>query len=396
MALSSNKPIVVAFSGLDGDEYKNYTVAMTNSQGSLITLYTGRTYVNLQGRTSVRVDGVLRDFVARRHSTFNSDTQKLEPAELRSLSALLPKVEADGNVFFATTIVVQCGGQSKAIEVYGGYTLPWIGAEMGALDTMNLATLDSSILPHIPPLSNTTNMWLGLTLYVKSSDVLKLGIGSETPVTLLMRSDTGTLQVAFNLANMLEELSGMASDIDGGTPGSGGDDIDGGTPSTEGDDIDGGTPDDSGSGSITPIGGNLKLYINDVPTVVAIADTCPADYYVAWELPGGGWFCWPFNGNALYDNETDVSAIRTMTDEETVMDITQRTHYTLYSELASREVWNILCTMQLAREVYVYDTKRDRGAFCTATGNNIATAGRKMWRAKPFTFTATEKTYKTL
>ena len=373
MALTTTKPIIARYSTGNSNAYMPYTISMRYHDGSTYQwqqIYAGRTWIDADGNTEIRIDGILRDYIARWKHTYDTATQKEKPTASANVEDTIMPLE-NGSQFFYTPVIVSLLGMTQSFDVWGGWSAPWQEDIVVALDdavcTM-LSTLGDGIPPHIPPIS-TTELWLGLTLYNSiASPSYAIGMSTLNQFALQC-GGIGTIHSAFTLGALYTALA--SSNI-----------IDGGTPSTTASQvIDGG--DATGESAITT--GTLYMYIGgsrEMP--VAIIDSCAADFYVAWITPQGGWTCYGFKGNATIGGVPDVQSIIDRYDSDEVISIEQQHTYNLYTEPLTRDLYNHLATMKFAREVYVYDSKRNKGCYCSLDNRGINTMPSKTGKLQPF------------
>ena len=91
---------------------------------------------------------------------------------------------------------------------------------------------------------------------------------------------------------------------------------------------------------------------------------CFHDYYIGWMLPTGAWFSYGFNEKHLVrSSDSNKETIQTLYGTERVVRDTERYTFSL-SRTVKKDVAKVLQTMGLRGEVFLYDTKQDRGDWC--------------------------------
>ena len=396
MAYSTTKSIIVTFEGLAGTQYHAYTVGLryvSDGRAYYNTIFTGRAWCDSRRVLTVRLDDLLRDYVAHWHSTYDEQNQERQTAYLVSPMASIPPIE-DGKQFIITSVRVDCGELYEEIDVWGGFVTPWQNIDLpegddGAPMQCNLSALGSGVMPHIPPIA-TNNMHVGLSIYAPKTGECAIGFNYHR--FPLFFNDVGTIRAAWRLSDLFAALQGVVG-IDGGTPTSTPTaQLDGGTPtSTPTAQLDGGTP-TARRDDTTLTTGTLYFYDrNGKGEVFCIVDDCAADYYVAWETPQGGWTCYRFGGNATIGGAPTATSIQQHTNRDAVISMQQQHTFNLYTEPVNALVYGHLATLKYAREVYVYDSKRDRGFYCNVDGRNIDTMPSHQTKLKAFNITLKEQ-----
>lgn len=98
---------------------------------------------------------------------------------------------------------------------------------------------------------------------------------------------------------------------------------------------------------------------------------CFHDYYIGWMLPTGAWFSWGFEERHLTrSSESSKETIQTLYDRERSVRDTERYTFSL-SRTVNRETARVLQTLGMRGEVYLYDTKQDRGDWCSVETTNF-------------------------
>lgn len=383
MALSTTKPIIVRFAGHTANSYEQYTVQLRfYIGGSFVwqTIYTGRTWIDSNGNSEIRIDGILRDYIDRWKHVYDIEEQVNIPADLHYVDDTINPVEAGSGFFFSRALVV-LSGDSRLFTVWGGFAAPWQSVEIEENTSYNLGTLGDDIMPHIPPVL-TDAFWLGVTYYDPNGQTLAIGFSNVFTVPL-NNVGQGTIRSAIPLSNLYTSLREQQV-VDGGFPQSTQDnEVDGGLYNTSSfaSTIDGGVPEEDNG--VTA--GTLYLYAsNEREKPLAVIDSCARDFYVAWINPQGGWTCYGFNGNAVIGGTPEVQSIIDRYDSDEVISMEQQHTYNLYTEPLTKDMYNHLATMKYAREVYVYDSKRDAGHYCTVDGRGIDTMPSKTGKLRSF------------
>ena len=80
-------------------------------------------------------------------------------------------------------------------------------------------------------------------------------------------------------------------------------------------------------------------------------------------------------------------------DADRIVVMEHQPRHELHTNFVTKEQYNTLCTLATAREVYLYDSTLDRGAWCTVETRGTTTAGDVMWRMQPFNLVLTEITH---
>lgn len=407
MVLSTTKPIIVTFEGLPSQQYHAYTVGLRYVDGNTYAynaIFTGRTWSDNNGRASMRIDGLLRDYVAHQYSIFEAQTQQQHPANMQAPTGVIQPIE-NGQQFMITEVMISCYDQQQYIYVWGGFVAPWQAIELptdgeGKPDACNLAILGSGVLPHVPPV-HSNNMFVGLSLYFPRlvESLYYIGFAQLHRFNLTIEG-AGVMCATWTLNDLFAALA-QRTIIDGGTPTSVATTIiDGGTPtSTAAVVIDGGTPaqtaTDTDDDQITT--GTLYFYEGDNRgDAFCVVDDCTADYYVAWETPQGGWTCYGFSGNAVVSGTPSITDTLTANDRDEVLLIEQQHTYNLYTEPLTQTVYGHLAALKYTREVYLYDSRNDRGCYCTVEGRGIDTMPTRTGKLKPFNVVLKEKQHLSL
>lgn len=411
--LSTIKPIIVPLSGLDdiAGTYLQYSVRMLYNSDSVggvseEVLYYGKSFVDADGETEIHLEKVLRDYLFRWKCELQPSSQLQRPACLiSSFGQRVLAVEASQRLFWNTKIAVvyeyNATEQREVVDVCGAWCPQYqkLGAINGALEDVAVfdyvqtyATLATSVPPHIPPIS-TANFWLGLVLNINKgaeADVGSIAIGASSVdnVAITYRHG-GTYAMAITLMQLFAELSSSA--IDGGDAGSSGwyDEIDGGDTETAYDgEYDGGTSDDSAYAVSTMPGATLSLYWDVAgvlhSVVAAVVDVCPKPFYVAWITPTGGWTSFGMDGNVVFAVQDTPTAIVDLNGSDDVLEVKEEATIRLWSGIVNKETYAHLMTMLQSRLLYVYDSERDEGWYCTAKTNNAATLPSKNGRSQAF------------
>ncbi len=401
--LSTIRPIIIPLSGLEdaAGTYLMYEVRMLyndNSTGGTAakTIYHGKSFVDAYGNTDIQIEKVLRDYLFRWRCRFHPDSQQYRPECLiGSLSQQLYAIEAANDLFWNTTIEIaytyNSTEQVETIDVSGAWCPPFqsMGAICSSLEDVaitdyvqNYAVLSTPVPPHIPPIA-TSKFWLGLVLNINKgaeANVGSIAIGATSVDNIAINyRHGGTYALAVTLAQLFADLS--SNDIDGGTATTTDyyDDIDGGnSASTYSGSYDGGTSEDSGYTSDSVFAGlglSLFWYVagNLYRQIAAVVDNCAKPFYVSWITPTGGWTAYGFSGNVtkgITDEQTSIVNILGDTD---VLANKEQNTFNLYSGRVNKETYAHLMTMLQSRILYVYDTARDMGWYCTAATNNATT-----------------------
>lgn len=411
--LSTIKPIIVPLSGLDdiAGTYLQYSVSMLYNSDSVggvseEVLYYGKSFVDADGETEIHLEKVLRDYLFRWKCELQPSSQLQRPACLiSSFGQRVLAVEASQRLFWNTKIAVvyeyNAAEHREVVDVCGAWCPQYqkMGAINGSLEDVAVfnyvqtyATLATPIPPHIPPIS-TANFWLGLVLNINKgaeADVGSIAIGASSVdnVAIAYRHG-GTYAMAITLMQLFAELSSSA--IDGGDAGSSGwyDEIDGGDSETVYDgEYDGGTSDNSAHAVSTMPGATLSLYWNVAgvlhSVVAAVVDVCPKPFYVAWITPTGGWTSFGMDGNVVFAVQDTQTAIVDLNGMDNVLEVKEEATIRLWSGIVNKETYAHLMTMLQSRLLYVYDSERDEGWYCTARTNNAATLPSKNGRSQAF------------
>ena len=78
------------------------------------------------------------------------------------------------------------------------------------------------------------------------------------------------------------------------------------------------------------------------------------------------------------------------------MELEQQHTHNLYTNFVTKDEYNLLCTLNTAREVYLYDSTLDRGVWCNVDNRGTTTAGNVMWQMQPFNLQLKEITHAAL
>lgn len=412
--LTTAKPIIVSVDEIPEAYYNHYieyrvsSKFNTNSTGGTATklLYVGKTFVDSYGHSEVHIERLLRDYLFKWKPRFDANSQATKPEVLAgSLATEIRSIEAARDQFFNTKIIVEFVYneiQEVEISVVGSWSPSFqkMNTIVGSLDedaivnyVQNYATIASKVLPHLPP-AITANFWLGLVLNINQAaegSVGRIGIGATSAnVVPINYTHGGTYAVAYPISAICEALS--SATIDGGEANTitWYDEIDGG----DSDDIydgnyDGGSSDDSDFATIGALAGaTLSIYWDVNGTVhslpIAVIDECPADYYISWITPTGGWTSFGFGGNVVHQENVKPTQILNLRDERETIEVAATESYNLYTGLVDRETYDHLVTMIYSPVVYVYDSKLNEGHYCNIDSKSASTLASKTGKAKPF------------
>lgn len=386
------KPIVATFAGLSASTPYTYRVTLHSFvENDEVEVYRGRCISDADGNLAVRIDTVCRDYAYRHPRVWQQDRQGYVPAALQDIMS--PHAPTDYILTNAIVTIFDAGGDEVANytdnTMWAGWLPDWMSGELiwfsGQL--ANLALLGNDIVPHLPPVA-TTKMWCDIVLQWFSNDDIKLTNDNNTEA--IPHSGMGCYDIAFTLRNLFETFDGGI--LDGGESDS--------IPDGE---IDGGDSDDTPDGEVdggdsteeyrVTAGQTYYIKTPDGPIPVAKVDLCASPYYVAWVLPSGGWMCWGFDGNVTQSANPTVTTIRDTMDADRVTGMDVQAIFSLFSGFLTREEYNLLTTLAFAREVYVYDTKNDKGVWCSVDSRTIPTAGNMRWRNEPLNITLKEITH---
>lgn len=382
---------MAAVTGLTPYAAHTYTVGLYDITNDVyVDIYTGKCIADADGKATLRLDGILRDYAYRQKRTWKQTIQGYVPAELTDFTRQAYPIE-DGSAFLGGVCCVRVydSGGTEVYNVYGittwaGWLAPWqVGEVIYAPETVtDLALVGNTILPHIPPVY-TSRMWLTLALLWLDTNGVKPQIGTAITHPAVQTNGPGGYVLSFTLATLFETL---AQGVDGGSSSTiAGDTLDGGdSDDIAGDTIDGG---DSTTPTIAAVDTDIMCYYNGDAFAVAHIDECAAPFYVCWQMPSGGWMSWPMWGNTTFAGAPSVTAITDLDDSDRVIGMDAQPTATLHSAFVTRDEYNLLCTMGYAREVYVYDSGNDTGAWCSVETRGMQTAGNKRWAAMPFAVT---------
>ena len=387
---SARKPIVITFAALQ--EFTQYTYAVllySFNQESEIEVYRGRCIADEGGSVNIAVDAIVRDFAYAYPRRWQQSLQSYVPAELDDFE--YQHFPVDYIMSYVGVVVYDSNGNEirrKKETFWTGWLPSWQKGELVYDDdrVANLALLGNSLVPHLPPIA-TPAMWLEIVLQWFDTHNTKPQLGTAGTRIPILTSGAGCYDLTFTLQSFFDEFSNAG--VDGGNSNSMPDGtVDGGDSESVADDtIDGG---DSTDNYAVAANVDINIYYGDEVLPVAHIDECASPYYVAWIMPNGGWMCWGFDGNVTQSASPEVSAIRDMLNSERVTGIDAQNTYNLYTGFVTREQHNLLSTLAYAREVYVYDTATDKGAWCTVENRNLPTAGNMRWRNEPFNVTLKE------
>ena len=406
--LSTIRPIVVPLSGLwsAAGEYISYEVSMLYSGGYWRKLYTGKSFVDANGKTEMHIEKVLRDYLYRWDVKFNTDSQQYRPACLvGSIQQSGVSVEVSQKGFWNTEIEVLYYNSNNSIrdKVFLHVCGAWCPAfqkmdvindpaeQVAVVDYIqNYATLATDILPHIPPVA-TPNFWLGLVLNVSfyNNGGVYIGVSSVDNQEMQINYG-GTYAVAYPLAQL---FAGIAeTEIYGGdaTTAEWYDEIAGGDATTAySGDYDGGTADDSAyAQQVVPAGATLSVYwyvdgvLNSTPA--AVVDKCAKKFYVSWLTPTGGWTAYGMDGNCTIESRNTKESITNLLETTEVLSVCEEARFNLYSGMVNKETYAHLLTMLSSRLLYVYDVESDQGWYCTCETGSAATLPSKTAKMQAF------------
>ena len=382
------KPIVATFANLAASTPYTYRVTLHSFvENDEVEVYRGRCISDADGNLAVRIDTVCRDYAYRHPRVWQQDRQGYVPAALASLTT--PRTPDDYIITNAIVTVYDAGGNEVANytdnPMWAGWLPEWMKGELIWFtgQKADLTLLGNGIVPHLPPVA-TTKMWCDLVLQWFDASDITLTDGVTT--ISIPTSSEGCYDVAFTLQDLFDTLAD--TEIDGGESDS--------TPDGE---IDGGDSDDTPDGEVDggdsteeyTVTAGIKLYVESMK--VAEVDACASPYYVAWVLPSGGWMCWGFDGNTTQSANPTVTTIRDTMDADRVTGMDVQAIFSLFSGFLTRDEYNLLTTLAFAREVYVYDTRNDKGVWCTVDSRTIPTAGNVRWRNEPLNITLKEITH---
>lgn len=93
-------------------------------------------------------------------------------------------------------------------------------------------------------------------------------------------------------------------------------------------------------------------------------DECPRDFYVHW-WDSCGWHCLGFDGNVVIQNTSDNKSITTPLGVDAVYAANGKTTFNLNSGYVEEDVVRTIMTLRDAKNIFVHDTRYDRGQWCT-------------------------------
>lgn len=412
--LSTIRPIIYKLTGLTllANQYLAYTLSLEYADGVGSTdkkkIYYGKTFVDSNGNTDIRVDQVLKDFLFKWETSYNLSNQTYRPEMFGTLSDSRSSIEETYTEFWNCVVVLQYEYNSiqttEDLNVCGAWVPPF--QKMGPIyDPMttadpevgvqNYATLATSILPQMPPIS-TSNFWMAWLLNVNrvltdNSGTLEIGCSdwSRVDITNLI-DNAGTYANAIPLQELISEILTVYEGIDGGDSDSLFDNtIDGGySDSVYDDTIDGGDSNENYQVVADFVGAPLYLYWtisgNTYSAKIAQFDICAHRYYVSWVLPTGGWACQPFEGNVKVGTNNTQSKIVNFYDSEEVVANSEQPTFDLWKGNCKKDMYAHLLTMLASKSIYVYDTEQDRGWYCTPNTNTGATLPTKTGKLSHF------------
>lgn len=409
--LSTIKPIIVTLNNLTAvaGTYLEYGMRMlynSDSIGGAVrkTLYYGKSFVDADGVTEIHLEKVLRDFLWKWKTQYAASDQRHLPACIvSSVSQSNAAIEETEDLFFNTTIEIAYNyndvEQIKTVDVCGAWcpafqTMGNVEAVLGVASeyVQNYSMFATSVPPHLPPVL-TSNFWLGLVLNVNSGyeghvGHLYLGhtIGSTSELSI---HHGGTYALAIPLSQLMTGTE--QNTLEGGASGSTYEGtIEGGASNSAYDgDYEGGTSANSGyETAVLMAGVTLSLYwqVDGVQhsTPVAKIDTCASPFYVSWITPTGGWTSYGMEGNVTTEVRDEKTAIVNLLGDDEVLSNKERTIFSLYSGMVNKETYGHLMTMLQSRLLYVYDTARDRGFYCTAETSSATTLPSRTGTTTPF------------
>lgn len=369
---------------------------------AFVKIYGGRCFANAEGSATLRLDGILRDHVYDFGPAWSATAQSPLPTFM-GYDGVSEAVESGGTFFCALYSVVVRDSFGRDVYTYfdtvwAGFAAPWQEGTLTPVEpsVTNLVTIGNGELPHLPPLA-TQQYWLSLAFVLRyGADFAPNGytISIDGRSITVKLTGEGTHNATWMLQNLLHWLNDHIV-INGGRADSTPIEVvDGGDAFIAGPDtVDGGS---ASSAVLVVPGSTVEMTIGDMTMAVAVFDVCPSPYYVAWRLPSGGWMSWGFDGNVLYNADTKAVDRVTLLDTDEVVAMDTRAVFTLHSGFVTREQYNLLCTLRYAREVYVYDTQRDRGTWCIVDSRQGDTAGEVRWRNAPFTAVLKEKQHRAI
>ena len=413
--LSTIRPIIVTISNLSDaiGSYLEYEVRMqynTDSIGSTSTktLYHGKSFVDAYGDTEIHLEKMLRDYLWKWTAQYVASAQNHRPACIKgSFGNQLNAIEASSTDLFwntkidivytynnteVTQTLQVCGAWCPAYQKMLEHICCALEDEAITNYLQSYATITTNILPHIPPIS-TSNFWLGLVLNVNQAaeaNVSDIGIGVDnTNVISLPLRHGGTYAMAYPLSAVFEALND--SEIDGGDSDSTYySEIDGGGSNTVfAGEYDGGTSSPSGydnatlfMGAVISVFWNIGGSLRSIP--VAKIDTCPSRYYVSWILPTGGWTSYGMDGNATIASKVKQQSIVNIRDERDILSMEETPTFSLYTGMVDKDTYAHLMTMLTSYILYVYDTEKDEGFYCTPTTTAATSMPSKTGKLQAF------------
>lgn len=393
--------------GLQTSAMLSYSIGLYSyADNAYIDIYRGRCYTDSDGSVELHIDGVLRDYAYRRTRTWEQYQQIYLPAELEDMTDPLHCIE-NGRQFLVSEVLVtiyddedNAVWQSTSQSIWAGFVAPWQDGDLSYVSHLasplhiDLSQIGTNAVAHFPPVK-TTRLWLGMSLVWIDDDVdSHPEIGVDLSRWTIPFTGAGCYAFAYTLHSLYSVIANEQV-IDGEYAASEGEStIDGGDADDVADtDVDGGG---AAQMEYTIGGTDIKLYYNGTSHVVAHVDNCASPYYVAWTLPSGGWMCRGFDGNTIVGGTPQADIITDLMDADRVVELRDQNVYALTSGFLTRDEYNLLCTLRYAREVYLYDTKRDRGVWCTVDNRSLPTAGNVRWRNQPFTLSLKEITHMTI
>lgn len=322
--------------------YKEWRNGASQYVGNLI--YTGKTWCDENGHTTLNLTSILKDHVFTPYAEYNGNVQRWEVQGGQPLGTIEP-IEKSGKFYnnelgirFATVTTYEM--ETTKPTIYDAlYNVPLnpYGNETGVIFYNSLAT---DIAPEIPHIS-TDDCYLGFTFAIDErfkNDTLILGNAAAfgNVITKTLNNEWGNY---FVLSRLSELYSVLTQNL---------------------------------NGVYLTISGDTSHPI-PFPERVAIINNCEYDYYLQWFTPWGSWQSQGLNGRHIsIKNDLKKETITNLFNYERPINTESEFKYTL-SRSCNKDLYKLLSTVIVSPFVWLYDVKNDIGKPVICTNSSMQT-----------------------
>lgn len=341
--ISTDRPIVYKYTNTNySNSFKEYKVRLslwnTNHTAMTdVTIYTGRTWFDSNGETTLLLSTILRDHTFSNPVEWDTVRQVYKPKNFGTAS--LPIEDAKNAVFYTATVKILVNGiqvttfvateQSYSAIEDNGWNNPYDGTVVASRSNNPF-----NMLPHVPNIS-TENIWVGLN-YAHygignrgalrcGSNQLQVGSGYKgnycyyIPMSTIYNS-----MGAFNLNNEYETV--YFTNFNGQNP----------------------------------IGAFQAF----------VLDNCPKDYYLLWDNSYGT-FSWGCSGKTYVQNNQEHTRMTDIIGADKVLWSRNRNSWTVNTGMLTEDERAGFTTLLDARNIWLYDTGLDKIFNVTVETNSL-------------------------